>query len=224
MRIDHAHPFRELRRVTAVLALATLVLAGGSGCASGGDAGTGQAPTVTQPDATATAEPTSTTSGMTAAPSASGSASPSSTGSAQTATALQAIATAENEVQGGKVFDLEHEANGGQRTWVATVAASDGRQTTLSIAQDGSSVIRKAEDKIAADDRRRLKSAEVDIEAAINTAADRAKGKGDLTSLELDTDDDNTVIWQIEFGGDDGTTVLLDATSGEVLDVGVDVG
>ena len=53
---------------------------------------------------------------------------------------------------------------------------------------------------------------------------DRAKGKGNLTSLELDTDDDNTVIWQIEFGGDDGTTVLIDATSGEVLDVGPDVG
>jgi len=63
----------------------------------------------------------------------------------------------------------------------------------------------------------------VSVEDAINTATARATSRRpDLA--ESRPDDNNTVVWQVEFGGDDGTTVLLDATSGKVLDVGRDVG
>jgi hypothetical protein len=47
--------------------------------------------------------------------------------------------------------------------------------------------------------------------------------------LEIDTTNGDIVMWQIEFGGDHGTTVLIDATRvlvdasfGEVLDIGPD--
>jgi hypothetical protein len=32
------------------------------------------------------------------------------------------------------------------------------------------------------------------------------------------------VVWQIDFGDDEGTTVLVDASSGKVVAVGPDVG
>jgi uncharacterized membrane protein YkoI len=61
----------------------------------------------------------------------------------------------------------------------------------------------------------------VGLAHAINSAAEQATGKGNLTSLEIDTNNSDTVVWQIEFG-DYGTTVQVDATSGEVLDLGPD--
>jgi len=65
-----------------------------------------------------------------------------------------------------------------------------------------------------------VRSAAIGLANAINTAAEQAKGN--LTSLEIDINNSDTVVWQIEFGGDDGTTVQVDATSGELLDLGPD--
>jgi hypothetical protein len=45
-----------------------------------------------------------------------------SDGKQQTATALQAVATAERKVPDGKVFDLEADTEGGKRVWSAQVA------------------------------------------------------------------------------------------------------
>ncbi|MEX0426048.1 PepSY domain-containing protein [Nocardioides sp. DS6] len=148
--------------------------------------------------------------------------SPAPSRSAQTDTALAAIATAERSVPGGKVFDLESDSAGGQRRWDVKVASGQ-RQYELDITADGAKVVDRRQDKTPDDDVAKLKSAAVPLERAIAIAAGRAQGQGKLSSLEIDSDR-RTVLWQISFGGDSGTTVLVDATSGKVLRVGRDVG
>lgn len=206
-------------RIVGAIAFAIVFGVGGSAAMAGfltdwGRHGSpdSRQPTATQPGQTAAPSPT-------AAPSLS---SPTSERHEQTATARQAIATAENQVRHGKVFDLEDQAESGGRGWSAKVANVDGRQFNLMISHDGSSVVTINEDKTPDDDVRKLRSATVGLAHAINTAAEQATGKGNLTSLEIDTNNSDTVVWQIEFGGDDGTTVQVDATSGEVLDLGPD--
>jgi uncharacterized membrane protein YkoI len=178
----------------------------------------GQSPT-TQPSLSAA--PSATT-----APSSS---SPASHGKEQTAAALKAIATAENQMRHGKVFNLRDQDDGSHRIWSAKVADPHGRQFNLTISYDGSSVVSLNEDKTPEDDVRTLRSAKIPLEDAINTAVEQARGKGNLTSLEIDIKKSATAVWQIEFGGDhgttvlvDGTTVLVDANSGEVLDTDPD--
>lgn len=214
---------RALRAPVTALASGMLVVAATS-CGGGDTADTeGDA----APSATSSSESSSSTS---SAASDSSSASISSTaggstgGSAQTQAALAAIATAQGAVQGGQVFDLEDEVEGGQRVWEAKVATPDGRQSTLDIAQDGSSVLTNDEDPSPDDDVRKLQAAQVRLEDAIATAAGQAQGAGDLTALEVDTTNQDTLVWQVDFGGDDGTTVLVDATTGAVVDAGPDVG
>ncbi|WP_262364468.1 PepSY domain-containing protein [Arthrobacter echini] len=119
---------------------------------------------------------------------------------------------------------MEDETERGQRVWSVKVATSDDRQFNLSISQDGSSIVANDEDATPDDDIDKLRSAEITVSDAITAAAEEAKGQGDLSSLEIDTDDSGTVVWQVEFGGDSGTTVLVDAASGDIVDVGPDAG
>jgi uncharacterized membrane protein YkoI len=224
MNPPRTHQSPGLVQIVGAIALAIVLAVGGSATIAGfitdwGRAGkpdSGQSP-ATQPSQIAA--PSATT-----APSSS---SPTSHGNEQTATALQAIATAE-KVRHGKVFNLRDHDDGRQRLWSAKVANPDGRQFNLTIAHDGSSVVSLNEDKTP-DDVRTLRSAKIPLEDAINTAVEQARGKGNLTSLEIDIKNSATAVWQIEFGGDhgttvlvDGTTVLVDANSGEVLDTDPD--
>jgi hypothetical protein len=63
------------------------------------------------------------------------------------ATALKAIATAENQMRHGKVFNLRDQDDGSHRIWSAKVADPHGRQFNLTISNDGSSVVSLNEDK-----------------------------------------------------------------------------
>jgi cytoskeletal protein RodZ len=118
-------------RIVGAIALAIVLAVGGSAAIAGfltdwgryGNPHSGQSP-ATQPSQTAA--PSATT-----APSSS---SPTSHGNEQTATALHAIATAENQVRHGKVFNLRDQDDGRQRLWSAKVANPDGRQFNLTIA------------------------------------------------------------------------------------------
>jgi Peptidase propeptide and YPEB domain len=209
-------------RIVGAVALAIVLAVGGSAAIAGfltdwgryGNPDSGPS-LATQPSQTAA--PSATT-----APSSS---SPTSHGNEQTATALHAIATAENQVRHGKVFNLRDQVDGMQRLWSAKVANPDSRQFNLTIAHDGSSVVGLNEDETPDDDVRTLRSAKIPLEDAINIAIEQARGKGNLTSLEIDIKNGATGVWQIEFGGAhgatvlvDGTTVLVDAGSGEVID------
>jgi uncharacterized membrane protein YkoI len=212
MNTPRTHHSPGFLRIIGALALA-IVLAIGSSIAIVGfltDWGRDRNPDsgpVTQPSQTAAAE---------AAPSSS------SSTSEGTDMALRAIATAENQVRHGTVFDLEDQAEGGRRVWSAKVADPDGRQFSLMISHDGSSVVSINEDKTSEDDVRNLRSARVNLADAINTAAEHATGNDNLMSLEIDIADSDAVVWQIEFGRNDCTTVFVDATSGEVLEIGPD--
>lgn len=221
MDIYRPQPGSRLCRTLGVLAVAAAVTIGVSGCVGAEDAGTQRSPTTQTAADGGPASPSS--SHPDSSPSTSPAVSPTSSRNEQTATALRAIATAEGAVKGGKVFDLEDDTERGKRIWEAKVAAAGGRQFNVVVSQDGRSLISNDEDQTPDDDIRKLQSAKVDLADAINTAASQASGKGDLTAVEIDTHN-NTVVWQMEFGDDAGTTVLVDATSGKVLAVGPDVG
>ena len=226
MNPPRTHQSPGLVRIVGAIALAIVLAVGGSAAIAGfltdwgraGNPDSGQSP-ATQPSQIAA--PSATT-----APSSS---SPTSHGNEQTDTALKAIATAENQMRHGKVFNLRDQDDGSQRIWSAKVADPHSRQFNLTISHDGSSVVSLNEDKTPDDDVHTLRSAKISLEDAINTAVEQARGKGNLTSLEIDIKNSATAVWQIEFGGDhgttvlvDGTTVLVDANSGEVLDTDPD--
>lgn len=230
------------------LSTASVVLVGSMiSCSDGGDTSSSEptvAATLSQPASQPTSDastssapstgaeassaaPTDTQSSSTSSPTSSSTSSASATAGAangQTESALKAITTAESGVQGGEVFDLEDETERGERVWSAKVATPDDRQFNLAISQDGSSIVANDADMTPDDDIQKLRSADISVSDAITTAAEQAQGQGDVTSLEIDTNDADAVVWQIEFGGDSGTTVLVDAISGEVLEVGPDVG
>ena len=131
-------------------------------------------------------------------------------------------------MRGSKLFDLETDSQHGKRIWEAKVADQAGRQFDLELSADGRQVTGKREDKSPDDDVAKLRSATVPARRAISTADARARGKGNLSALEIDTAEDavkkRAVIWQVSFGGDAGTTVIVDAKAGDVLDVGRDAG
>ncbi|MFC3690241.1 PepSY domain-containing protein [Aquipuribacter hungaricus] len=235
------------RRSAAVLLSGMLAVAAG-GCGSTDsddgsgfddvDTGAAVAQDTSGPSDPAGSFPSPTSSGTSSqtpsgTPSASGTA-PTATGSGgagvrgggpvETQAALAAVTAAQGAVQDGRVFDLEDEVEGGQRLWKARVASPDGRQFTLDIAQDGSSVLSNDEDPTPDDDVAKLQGAQVGLEDAVATAAGQAQGAGDLTAVEIDTIDRDTVVWQVDFGDDDGTTVLVDAATGAVVATGPDVG
>lgn len=226
MNISRTHHSAGLLRVVGALALAIVLAVGGSFAIAGfltdwgryGNPDSGPSP-ATRPSQPAAPSPTT-------APNSSSS---TNHGNEQTATALHAIAAAENQMPNGRVFHLRDQDDGRQRLWSAKVANPDGRQFNLTISHDGSSVVSINEDTTPDDEIHRLWSAKIGPADAINTAVDQASGKGHLTSLEIDTINSDTAVWQIEFGGDhgptvliDGTTVFVDASSGEVLDTDPD--
>jgi hypothetical protein len=154
MNPPRTHQSPGLVQIVGAIALAIVLAVGGSAAIAGlltdwGRAGkpdSGQSPT-TQPSQIAA--PSATT-----APSSS---SPASHGKEQTATALKAIATAENQMRHGKVFNLRDHDDGSHRIWSAKVADPHGRQFNLTISYDGSSVVSLNEDKTPDDDVRTLR-------------------------------------------------------------------
>jgi hypothetical protein len=78
-----------------------------------------------------------------------------------------------------------------------------------------------SDDKTPDDNVRRLRSAQLGLADAINTAAEQAIGRSNLTSLEIDLANGDTVVWQIKFGGR-SPRALLNAISGGVLEIGLD--
>lgn|SRR5215211_1447652 len=144
MNPGSTHKSPGLVRVVGALALAIVLAVGGSAAIAGflTDWGRHGNPDRRQPSATQPSQATAIS--PTAAPTSS---SPTSQRHERTATALQAMATPENQVRHGKVFDLEDQAQTGRRGWSAKVATADGRQFNLRTSHDGSSVVSIIEDK-----------------------------------------------------------------------------
>jgi len=201
---------------TAATGLTLSACSGGSDNASSSTAGQTVQSTSSTSTKSPSASPMSTASDTSTA---SGSA-----GNAQTRTALTVIDTATKAVSGGSVFDLEKDHDQGKQVWDVKVADGKGRQFDLDISADGSTVVHRHQDRTPDDDIAKLHTAKITVQKAIGIAAAHAQGKGDLSSLEIDTTGGGTVVWQVGFGGDDGTTVLVDAHQGTVVSMGSDAG
>lgn len=207
-------PSTDQRRLAAfAVSAATAAAVTLTGCDSGGTSSGDAAPAhSTSPAPSSTPGPTQGSSPAPTSPAGS------------TGTALSAIATAQKAVAGGKLFDLESDTRQGRHVWEAKVADPKGAQYNLDLTSDGGSVSARHQDPTPDDDIAKLRSATVPVGRAVHIAAGRAQGAGALSSLEIDTHRGSTVVWQVGFGGDDGTTVIVDAHSGRVLAAGRDAG
>lgn len=213
---------RTSKQMLAVAAALTMT-AGMSACSGDSDSAATEAsgavsvttPSIEPPPST---PPMDTGSPQPGTPHTSGSA------AGATETAHTVIATAEKAVKGGTVYDLEHDDDSGDQVWDVKVAGKDGSETELDISSDGGTVVRQHQDDDPDDDIATLQQATVPLTEAIDTAAGEAQGAGDLYAAEIDTTDQGMLVWQVTFGGDDGITVLVDASKGSVVTSGPDVG
>ncbi|MBT2385863.1 PepSY domain-containing protein [Streptomyces sp. ISL-11] len=167
--------------------------------------------------ATSAASPTSASPST----SPSGSSSPgASAAPASVKNALKALDTADQDVPGGKSFDLEKETDAsGNRVWDIKVASNGTDQYNLSVSEDGAKVVNKRQDMTPDDDVAKLKDVKVSAQEALRTVADRRQGE-DLKSLEIDRDDAGTTVWQVNTvkpGARNATETILDAQTGKPL-------
>lgn len=84
----------------------------------------------------------------------------------QTEIATRVIATVQEEVRGGMVFDLEDDTDKSTPVWSVKVAERTGRQFNLTVSADGSKVVSRTRDRTPDDDIRKLRSAKVPLEQA----------------------------------------------------------
>ncbi|MFE9858597.1 PepSY domain-containing protein [Streptomyces sp. NPDC005780] len=137
----------------------------------------------------------------TASPSGSASASPTSTGASPSGASASPAATGPE--------------------WVATVAATDGTEHTVRIDAVSGKVVKSTEDTDQdAEDKSRtagwVAKAKQTPQQAAKAATD--KKKGTVTSLELDENDKNVLVWSVDVVDKswNETTVDVDAATGSV--------
>ncbi|WP_022923088.1 PepSY domain-containing protein [Ornithinimicrobium pekingense] len=194
------------RTLTAALTLALAV--GLTACGSGDDGTDGAGVEATTPveattDDTATAEDTS----------ADGTATGGAAGDL-TATALTAVATAEDEA-GGTAYEIDDQDDDG--SWEVDVAVGD-RSVEVTVSEDGLTVVGTEDDDLDDDDRTAVEAAGTTLADAIETAVTEVGGTLDDAELE---EEDGAWLWKVTVdgadSGDDDVDVLVDVSSGEVV-------
>ncbi|MBN7316429.1 Uncharacterised protein [Mycobacteroides abscessus subsp. massiliense] len=145
-----------------------------------------------------------------ALPTTSGEASPSVTSGRgiSVASARQALQTAGAAVPGGRPFDLETGSDEGQRVLEVKVA-SHGEEFKVVVAADGQQVVRQRQADKPSDDVAKAESAKVDARRALQAAAGTDPGST-LSEMEIDTNYDGAVIWQVALVHRDGSTLQID--------------
>lgn len=129
------------------------------------------------------------------------------------ASAVAAIAAAEQEA-GGTAFELSSEDGG----WEVDVAVGD-RYVEVRIGADGTVQGTDDEDDLDGGDRAGLDAASITLADAVQTAA--AEGEGRLDGADLD-DDGGTHAWEVQFENGNEYDVYVDVATGEVLRVTTD--
>ncbi|MFJ9088208.1 MULTISPECIES: PepSY domain-containing protein [unclassified Streptomyces] len=141
----------------------------------------------------------------------------------------KAARTAEKEVSGSKLLDIElGDDNQGNPEWEAEVVASDGTSTDVNIDAVTGKVSGSTTDKDQdADDKKentdKLAAAKITAVKAAETATDRKKGK--VTSVALDDSDNGSTVWSVDVVTPatwDKTSFDIDAANGKVLNEHVD--
>ncbi len=163
--------------------------------------------TVSTSVSTAPATPTSTTASSEAG----------TEEAAAVESALNALSTAAGAVPGGQVFDLETERAGDQLQFEAKVAA-DGAEHKVIVDEAGHTVLSQQPSEKPDDDIAKLDGITVTAEQALQTASDDLEG-AQFSELEIDSNADGAVIWEVELVGADGakTEYNIDAHTGEIL-------
>ncbi|MFP5347866.1 MAG: PepSY domain-containing protein [Actinomycetes bacterium] len=194
---------------------AVLIALAASGCGGGGttsgEAGSPSGSASSPGEGAQTSGSASSEGGSAASPSGSVSA------SEQVSQAVDALATAAGAVPNGRPFDMEHDTENGQQVWEIKVAA-DGNQHTVYVSLDGKQVVGKRQDQKPDDDVQKLQSVKVEAADALRTVADKEPG-ATLDELEIDTNHDDKVVWEVELRRADGSEVEfdVDAVSGQIL-------
>ncbi|MFJ9123582.1 PepSY domain-containing protein [Streptomyces sp. NPDC102340] len=141
----------------------------------------------------------------------------------------KAARTAEKEVSGSKLLDIElGDDNQGNPEWETEVVASDGTSTDVNIDAVTGKVSGSTTDKDQdADDKKentdKLAAAKITAGKAAETATDRKKGK--VTSVALDDSDNGSTVWSVDVVTPatwDKTSFDIDAANGKVLNEHVD--
>ncbi|WP_223206002.1 PepSY domain-containing protein [Streptomyces xanthii] len=141
----------------------------------------------------------------------------------------KAAMTAEKEVSGGKLLEIElGDDDQGNPEWDAEVVASDGTSTDVRIDGVTGKVTKSEKDKDQdAGDKKentdKLAAAEITSMKAAETATDRKKGT--VTSVGLDDSDGGPTVWAVDVVTPATwvkTTFDIDAGNGKVLHENID--
>lgn len=124
------------------------------------------------------------------------------------ASARQALQTAGAAVPGGRPFDLETGSDEGQRVLEVKVA-SQGEEFKVVVAADGQQVVRQQQADKPSDDVAKVERAKVDARRALQAAAGTDPGST-LSEMEIDTNYDGVVVWQVALVHRDGSTLQID--------------
>lgn len=129
----------------------------------------------------------------------------------------QALQSAAQAVPNGRVFDAELETRDGYRVFDVKVA-SDGNEIKVVVGSDGRQVISQNQAGKPSDDVAKVHGARIDASRALQTAAEREPDTT-FSEMEIDTNRDGAVVWQIELRRGDGSEVEVDvdAQNGSVL-------
>nr|WP_081513985.1 PepSY domain-containing protein [Nocardia donostiensis] len=141
---------------------------------------------------------------------------------ASTSSAQQAVRTAAGDVPNGRVFDVELETDDGRQVFDIKVA-SGGDEVKVLVDQPGEQVIRKNQSDRPSDDVAKVETAGIDAERALEVAAER-EPEAKLSEMEIDTNRDGVLIWQVELVRADGSDVEIDIDAHSGAVVGTDQG
>ncbi|MCP2277741.1 Uncharacterized membrane protein YkoI [Nocardia amikacinitolerans] len=148
------------------------------------------------------------------------SASQQSVETASISAAQRALRTAADAVPNGRAFDVEIETSNGKQVFDVKVA-SDGNEVKVLVDQLGEQVVAQSRSDEPSDDVAKVESATFDAGRALEAAAEREPG-AKLVEMELDTNRDGLLIWQVELVRANGSEVEVDvdARTGAVVGIG----
>lgn len=135
--------------------------------------------------------------------------------------AAKALTTASGAMAGGRAFDLEIDHVGGRVVFeikVAGTATGAGAGTEAIVDTSGSEVVSTTPLTVSRNDVERLDRARLDATAALEHATAIEAGAA-IRSMEIDTDEGGTVIWELEMTrpGGDKVELDLDAVTGALV-------
>jgi hypothetical protein len=130
--------------------------------------------------------------------------------------ALTAMKTAEAEVDGGSVSELEFEESDNE--WEVTVL-TESQSIDLNISRDGSAVVDKDKpDSTDADTLQAIEDANVDFGMALKSAFDHTEGNVDEAGME---NEGETPMWNVDMypkGETNAVKLQIDTDSGDVTE------